>query len=579
MAVLIRHHEGIKRVKLGNVEFLVSQYADDTSIILDGSYESLKNCLKVLKLYANASGLYVNMDKTKVIWIGSKKDSKEKFCEDYGLHWGNGEFTVLGVKFTKTLKDIVEVNYDEKLREVKRLFSNWSKRILTPLGKIVVIKSLALAKLNYLILALPSPSKRIINDIKRMVFGYLWNNGPDKIKRNVVVQDYKNGGLKMIDIEMFICSLKLTWLRRILLNRNKYTLMVNENFPFVMECLKYGSKYIDRIRTQTDNIFWKDVIISLNLFLENTTPSCWNELKSIPVWFNPHIKVGGNAVFYGNWKEKGILLINDFLDSNGEVLTLADFQRKFDLQVNFLQFEGMARSIKDYIFSFDFASFLYREDNPIRPYPLLFILRHRKGCRDIYDKFKIKNILPSSVRKWQNELNLPFHFDWKKIFDLPFKITKDTSLRWFQVRIIHRILGTNYTLSKMNLKTNDRCTFCRENAETVRHLFWDCEAVDYFWNGIKLILQDNCGFENIEITVTDIILGNPSFDDLLNELILLGKRYIFRMKTENKEPSLSHFRKIICLHYKIDKYNAVKNQTQKVFERKWNKYRDLVEFI
>ena len=45
------------------------------------------------------------------------------------------------------------------------------------------------------------------------------------------------------------------------------------------------------------------------------------------------------------WKNKGILLINDLLDSNGELLTYPEFQTKFHLPSNFLIFEGIARSI------------------------------------------------------------------------------------------------------------------------------------------------------------------------------------------------------------------------------------------
>ena len=47
LATLIRRHDGIKGIKTGNVEFLISQYADDTSFILDGCLESLDNCIKI----------------------------------------------------------------------------------------------------------------------------------------------------------------------------------------------------------------------------------------------------------------------------------------------------------------------------------------------------------------------------------------------------------------------------------------------------------------------------------------------------------------------------------------------------
>jgi len=36
----------------------------------------------------------------------------------------------------------------------------------------------------------------------------------DKIKREVSVQNYDKGGLRILDINLFISSLKSTWIRR-----------------------------------------------------------------------------------------------------------------------------------------------------------------------------------------------------------------------------------------------------------------------------------------------------------------------------------------------------------------------------
>ena len=297
LATLIRRHGGIKGIKIGNVEFLISQYADDTSFILDGSLESLDNCMKVLKLYAKASGLCVNIDKTKVVWIGSMKNSNVRFCENYDLQWEKNEFMVLGVRFTKNLKDMVDLNYNDKLLEIRKLLLNWSKRLLTPLGRITVIKSLALSKINHLILALPNPSTKIFDELQKMFYGYLWKKGPDKIKRTVAIQNYENGGLRMIEVDTFMKSLKLTWLRRILLTKNKYSDFAYANFPCISNCLQYGSKYIDSNNINIDNEFWKYIILSLNVFLDRVKPSSWNELLSTPLWYNQSIKVGGNVIF------------------------------------------------------------------------------------------------------------------------------------------------------------------------------------------------------------------------------------------------------------------------------------------
>jgi hypothetical protein len=46
---------------------VISQYADDTSLILDGSPKSLDASLRTLQKDAELSGLKINIDKTKVV--------------------------------------------------------------------------------------------------------------------------------------------------------------------------------------------------------------------------------------------------------------------------------------------------------------------------------------------------------------------------------------------------------------------------------------------------------------------------------------------------------------------------------
>ena len=52
-----------------------------------------------------------------------------------------------------------------------------------------------------------------------------------------------------------------------------------------------------------------------------------------------------------------------------------------------------------------------------------------------------------------------------------FQYTKDTTLRWFQYRISHRILATNEYLFKLKLKDSKLCRFCNIKHESVIHLF------------------------------------------------------------------------------------------------------------
>ena len=56
-----------------------------------------------------------------------------------------------------------------------------------------------------------------------------------------------------------------------------------------------------------------------------------------------------------------------------------------------------------------------------------------------------------------------------------------------------------------------------------------------------MLLHDNCEWNTIVFDAERIIFGSPNFDNLLNELILLGKRMIFRKKKENKLPGFIEF--------------------------------------
>ena len=55
-----------------------------------------------------------------------------------------------------------------------------------------------------------------IKEVNKPFYSFPWNGKGDKIKRNVIINDYPNGGLKMTDIDSFSKSLKATWINKYL---------------------------------------------------------------------------------------------------------------------------------------------------------------------------------------------------------------------------------------------------------------------------------------------------------------------------------------------------------------------------
>ena len=67
-------------VKAKNIK--LSQYADDTTLILDGSIESFEESLRlldsILDLFGEVSGLRLNCGKIEALWLGAKLNSDFK---------------------------------------------------------------------------------------------------------------------------------------------------------------------------------------------------------------------------------------------------------------------------------------------------------------------------------------------------------------------------------------------------------------------------------------------------------------------------------------------------------------------
>ena len=133
--------------------FKLTQLADDTTIILDGNLSSLQATLNVLEFLGSLSGLTINWDKTKLIWIGSKKYSKAKL-DISTLHWGDSQFTLLGLEFSTDLSKTPDINYSKAISKAKSLLSSWKYRYLTPIGKITILKTFILSKFNHLFMSI-----------------------------------------------------------------------------------------------------------------------------------------------------------------------------------------------------------------------------------------------------------------------------------------------------------------------------------------------------------------------------------------------------------------------------------------
>ena len=138
---------------------------------------------------------------------------------------------------------MVQLNFDSQIYEIQKPLDVWCKRKLTPLGKIAVIKSMAVSKIVHLLLCLPDPRSDLLRDLNAILFKFLWDDTPDRIKKTTVQGEYQRGGLEIVDIFSCCKSLQVAWFRRMFKSESVWTYIVKYLFPEIDTKQKYGSAF------------------------------------------------------------------------------------------------------------------------------------------------------------------------------------------------------------------------------------------------------------------------------------------------------------------------------------------------
>lgn len=576
LSILIRKNENIKGIVVQDTEFKISQFADDTSIFLDGSSESLNHTLEELDRFAKISGLKINYDKTQLVWIGSKKYSTDTIKTKWKLLWGGCRFKLLGINFNVDLGKIVKENYDLKIQQLEKVVTQWGKRTLTPLGKITLIKTLMISVFNHLFIMLPNPDQIIIDHINDVMFNFLWSNKPSKIKKSTVIGEYEIGGLKMVNIKACIDALKATWMRRLLTTDSKWQVFIKYNIQTenITGC---GTKYLEDKMIHLGNKFWADVFQSIINIDKNIIITEEEILKS-PLYYNSNIRIGEQHIYLKTWFKKGVRYINDLVNENGIFYEQAEFTEKTGIQTNFIQYNGLIQSIKQYFKQLK-IEISHREPSPFIPSHIYPILKHSKGSKDMYYLLNKKHETPTGQNTWNKLYNIP-EKEWKNIHKFPFKITKYPALQWFQISINHNILVTNKTLFKMKIKNDALCTFCQSSDESIVHLLWKCEKTQKFIRDVQIWLST---YDiHYDMNEKHFLLGLQEeriLPKVLNFILVYVKYYIYLARCKNQIPYLSVFQKKLEFMYKVHKQIAFSNHDLENFQKDWSPFQVLIHDI
>jgi hypothetical protein len=146
LANAIRKNPRISGIKIGQSEWKIGQYADDTSLFVQDE-QSLSLALTLIEMFSKCSGLKMNRDKSESLYIGISSNFRHKINN---IKWSNGFVKCPGVHLNKDNQKARDYNIKLKIEKIESIIKIWNCRHLTLKGKITVVNSLLLSQMLYI---------------------------------------------------------------------------------------------------------------------------------------------------------------------------------------------------------------------------------------------------------------------------------------------------------------------------------------------------------------------------------------------------------------------------------------------
>ena len=568
LAMMIRKEKNIKGIKIGNMTSLLAMFADDLSLFIQNDEKTWRAVHEVIKNFESISGLKVNYEKSTVYRIGSARHSNAKYYSMKRINWAKDEIEVLGVIIVKDDEQMVEKNVQPLLEKASQILKVWQMRALSLLGKVLICNTLIASLFIHRLTVIPSLTKDIIKKYNQIISNFIWDGGKPKISLEILQGNKQDGGLGLTNIAIRDKALKVKWVGKILQNECisilAYEAMGNDIGNLIWHCSLREEEVIQVVQKQC-NKFWIDVWKAwcklTYIILTN-----FKEIESQTIWLNSCIRINNKPLKWKNWISLGIITLGDLLNENKEIIKFESLNERCQDKLPFTEFYGIIKALPQ------LWKNILKEKSQKEPVKTNWVeLSTQKilSSKIAYAKMNMNEVLLRKIEeKWTNgnpkfETGLP---ELKSAIANIYKITNYVKMRSFQYRFITKSIITNIHLSKMKIKNDNRCTFCDIEKETMKHLFWNCQVIQRFWEEVEETFK-SIGAMNFSKIVYNNIVVNPKMVE--NAIVLAAKMFIYSERCNYSKPKIQKFKEIIKQLKEIEKEIAYRNGNQTLHKLKW----------
>ena len=148
------------------------------------------------------------------------------------------------------------------------------------------------------------------------------------------------------------------------------------------------------------------------------------------------------------------------------------------------------------------------------------------------------------------------------------------------MRFNNGITYNNKDFRRFGYKETDECSFCKEGAQTNKHLFWECKETKRIWKGINSRMKEKA------IKEREVFLGDNEEEDrnkraARNSLIAFTLQYIYKNNYKEEKITIAGLKENIKYIRKIEKEIADRKKNVIAHLIKWESIEELFkdEFI
>lgn len=169
--------------------------------------------------------------------------------------------------------------------------------------------------------------------------------------------------------------------------------------------------------------------------------------------------------------------------------------------------------------------------------------------------------------------------EWKTIYTLPRKVTRNTYMRAFQYKILNNTLYLNKKCFIFGTSKSPLCSYCNLFDETVFHLFCECFQTQLLWKNLQNYFANNISLPSIspQAAIFGFLKADQQIFAISNHLLLILKLHLYKHRP-NKILNIKLLLKDITKVKNTEKWLSFVNERRSnAYKKKWGMIENKLE--